>query len=403
MKVLYHHRTMADGAEGIHIREVVRALRELRHEVRVVALAGDPMAGNGANRWKGANGSSATTLRRLIPSFAYEFAEIGYNAVGYRNIMAAVRDFRPDVIYDRYNSYSTAAVRAARQAGLPLILEVNSPVAYERSVYENLQLKLPKLAQRYERNIMRAADRIFAVSTPLKQHLVEAVGVDEDKIRVLPNGADPVRFSPEVSGEVVRQRYGLSGRVVIGFVGILRPWHGVDMLLEALRVVRNRHPHAHLLIVGDGPMQGELETRAHALGLTDAVTFTGRLTHDQVIAHVAAMDISVSPHATFYASPMKILEYMAMGKAVIAPAMDNIRDILSDQSTGVLFTPGDAAALAGALDRVVSNEDMRHALGSRARARVEERFNWRYNAQAVVNEAARLRPYSSFATHTTTR
>ena len=383
MKILYHHRTMADGAEGIHIAEIVKALRVLGHEVQVVALAGDPSqpAPVRATRVKG--------LRRLIPAAAYELAELGYNLVGYRRMMAAVRSFKPDVIYDRYNSYSTAALRAARRARLPLLLEVNAPVAYERSVYEHLQLKWPRLAQRYEARIFAGADRIFVVSSPLKRHLVETLGVGPEKIAVLPNGADPEVFVP-ASGEPIRRRHDLAGRFVVGFVGILRPWHGVDLLLEAFAILRADCPSAHLLVVGDGPIQPQLERHARDLGLRTAVTFTGRLPHAEVVAHVAAMDVCVSPQATFYASPMKIVEYMAMGKAVIAPAMDNIRDLIEDGLTGILVEPDRADALAAALLELVNDAPRRRALGEDARRAVLERFNWRRNARCIADSAQAL-------------
>ncbi len=204
---------MADGAEGIHIREIVLALRALGHEVLVEALAGDSMLAGVARA------SPLGVLRKLIPTFVYELAELGYNVVGYRRLMAAIHEFKPDVIYDRYNSYSTAAMRAARRAGLPLLLEVNAPVVYERSVYEHLRLYLPWLAQRYETSIFTGADRIFVVSTPLKHYLVETLRIDPHKIMVLPNGADPDVFAP-ADGKEVRLQYGIENRTIIGFVGI---------------------------------------------------------------------------------------------------------------------------------------------------------------------------------------
>ena len=383
MKVLYHHRTMADGAEGIHIREIVSALRSLGHEVVVVALAGDP------TRPAPGHASRVTSLRRLIPAFGYEIAELGYNLVGYRRIMAAIGHVRPDIIYDRYNTYSTAAAHAARRAGVPLLLEVNAPGAYERTVDAHLRLKFPRLARNYERWILRRADRIFAVSTPLKDHLAHAVGIDAGKIVVLPNGADPDVFVPGVGGEEVRRRYGIEDRVVIGFVGILRPWHGVDLLLEAFRDLRRTCSSAHLLIVGDGSIQDQLEAHAAELGLGSSVTFTGRLAHQDVVAHVAAMDVTVSPQATFYASPMKVLEYMSMGKAVVAPAMDNIRDIIDDEESGLLFEPGSAVALASAIRRMIADEGLRRRLGEQARRRIVERLNWRQNARRIIEAAAR--------------
>jgi glycosyltransferase involved in cell wall biosynthesis len=385
MRILYHHRTMGDGAEGIHIREIVRALRAIGHDVQVEALAGDPMAAQGASPSR----SRVSSLRRLIPASAYECAELGYNIVGYRRVMAAVRRFRPDVIYDRYNTYSTAAWRAARAAKLPLLLEVNSPMVYERSEYENLPLKFPRLAARYERSIFNGADRIFAVSTPLQRYLVDELNIDERKIVVLPNGADPDVFVP-ADGETTRRRYHLEGQTVVGFVGILRPWHGVDLLLGAFAELRRHRPSTHLLLVGDGPIEEQIAAQARDLGLATAVTLTGRLTHPEVVSHVAAMDICVSPRATFYASPMKILEYLAMGKAVVAPDMDNIRDIISHGRTGILFAPQSASAMGDALRRLVDDDHLRRALGEEGRRSVIERFNWRSNASRIVAEAEEL-------------
>ena len=381
MRILYHHRTMADGAEGIHIREIVSALRSLGHEVRVVALAGDP------SQPAARTSSRLGALRRLIPSAAYEVAELGYNVVGYRQVLTAIREFKPEAIYDRYNSYSTAALRAARRARLPLLLEVNAPVAYERSVYEHLQLKWPWLAKRYERRIFQDADRIFVVSTPLKRHLVDTVGIHPVKIVVLPNGADPDVFAPR-SGVAVRRRYGIENRVIIGFVGILRPWHRIDLLLDAFAEVRRRCSAVHLLIVGDGPIQEQLQSQARELGVAGTVTFTGRLPHADVVDHIAATDVCVSPHATFYASPMKILEYMAMEKPVVAPAMDNIRDIIDDGQTGVLFDPASVGSLAAALLGLVRSDVRRGELGRAGRSRVVEVFNWRRNAARVVDQVS---------------
>jgi glycosyltransferase involved in cell wall biosynthesis len=383
MKILYHHRTMGDGAEGIHIREIVSALRSLGHEVRVVALAGDP------TQSAALRSSGAAKLRRVIPSAAYEIAEIAYNMVGYRRLMEAIRQFSPDVIYDRYNSYSTAALKAARRARLPLLLEVNAPIAYERSVYEHLPLKFPRLATRYERTIFAGADRIFVVSTPLKAHLTGALAVDPQKIVVLPNAADPDVFTP-VDGSVVRRRYAIEDRFVIGFVGILRPWHGLDLLLDAFATFRQRWPTGHLLIVGDGPVQEALESSVRERRLESWVTFTGRLQQHDVVAHVAAMDVTVSPRATFYASPMKILEYMSMGKPVVAPDMDNIRDIIDHGGSGWLFPPEDLTHLVKALETLAHDEQLRRDLGRCGRRRVLEQFNWRGNARRIADEASRL-------------
>ncbi len=379
MKILYHHRTLGDGAEGIHIREMVEAWRGLGHEVRVVSLIGEQTNTtiSQRKRWE--------MVSRLIPSGVYELAELGYNIVGTRKLLRAIREFQPDFIYDRYNSYNTAALRASRRTGLPIILEVNAPVAYERTAYEHLQLKFPRLARRYEKTICSSVDHVFVVSTPLKTYLVQERGVPAEKISVLPNGANPETFHPAIDGSAVRQRYQISDRIVIGFVGILRPWHGVDMLLEAFAQLHTKYPELHLLIVGDGPIQNELKVQSHKQGVGSNVIFTGRLSHDEVCHHVAAMDIAVSPRATFYASPLKILEYMALAKAVVAPNMDNIRDLICHGQNGLLFEPESVESLRSQIDKLLQSSELRASIGKAARHKIETQLSWQRNAQRVLS------------------
>jgi len=397
MKILYHHRTLGDGAEGIHIREMVMALRELGHDVRVVSLiseaglglspSGKKAPASQRRRWE--------TVSRLIPSGVYELAEIGYNVVGARNLLRTIRRFQPDFIYDRYNSYNSAALRAARRAHVPILLEVNAAVTYERTAYERLQLKLPWLARRYEKNICSNVDHVFAVSTPLREFLVQERGVPAENVSVLPNGANPKTFHPSIDGSSVRQQYGISNCIVIGFVGILRPWHGVDMLIDAfaqLHVGQSRVGGLplHLLVVGDGPIQNELESEARKKGVGSNVTFTGRVPHEEVCHYVAAMDIAVSPRAPFYASPMKILEYMAMAKPVVAPDMGNIRDIISHEQNGLLFEPESIDSLRNQIDRLLQNPEKMNSIGQAARQIIETQRNWQQNARRVIDLYQRI-------------
>jgi len=384
-KILYHHRTLGDGAEGIHIREMVAAFRNLGHSVRVVALAGegDSQAPAQKGRW--------SSVARFLPPAAYELAEIGYNVVGRQTIRKAVDSFRPDFIYDRYNSYSAAAVEVGQSHGLPVVLEVNAPVAYERMAYEKLPLRFPGLAQRYERAIFKRATRIIVVSTPLKEFLVEQRGVDEGRIVVMPNGADPVRFQPDPGRAAeLRRQWGFEGRLVIGFVGILRPWHGVEKLVSVMERLVKLEPSAHLLLVGDGPVEGELKETVERLGIRDHVTFTGRVGRDAVRDYIHCMDIAASPKATFYASPMKILEYMAMGLPTVAPDMANIRDIITDGQEGVLFTPDDEESMFDRIRQLLEDGVARRRMGANARARIEQELNWRNNALGVMEIAEKL-------------
>jgi glycosyltransferase involved in cell wall biosynthesis len=373
VKILYHHRTGGEGAEGIHITSMVQAFRGLGHDVRVFSLmAAGAGAGAGAEkgRWLG-------RLVKRLPRALYEVAEMGYNLKAYPEIMRTIRSYRPELIYDRYNLYNDCVMAAARATNVPAFLEVNTPYAYQRRMYE--QLSYPWLATRMEARTWRLADRILVVSTPLKRVVMEA-GIPADRIDVLPNGVDLELFDSRLRAEPANRE---PGGVRIGFVGSLRRWHGVDLLLEAAEPLL-REGRAQVVIVGDGSERGALEEMARERKIGSAVLFAGNVPHDRIPATIATFDIAVSPRSVFYQSPMKILEYMAMKCAVVAPDTENIRDLVIPEREALLFRPDDLASLREALSRLTGDPALRARLGDEARRGVEHRRTWLGNARHVL-------------------
>ncbi len=375
MRILYHHRTLGDGAEGVHIAAMVDALRAIGHEVRVISLIGQQT-----------NVTTARTrmLGRLtchLPRTAYEGMELAYSLVGYRWLTGHIRRWKPDLLYERYTLFNVAGLAAARRAGIPFVLEVNAPLAYERTTYE--QLSLRRIARWCERYVCSRADLVAAVSTPLKEYLVRQ-GVAADRVAVVPNRADPTVFRPNPAArERIRTERGIGPEdVVIGFSGVLRPWHGVELLLEAVARLAQRGCEPHVLIVGDGPSRRDLERRAAERGLSKT-TFVGRVPHSVIPEYLAAVDVGVSPRATFYASPMKIPEYMAMEMVVVAPRMPNIQDLIADGIDGLLFTPEAPESLASVLDAVCRDPERRRRLAESARQSILAGRTWQHNAASI--------------------
>lgn len=376
MRILYHHRTLGDGAEGIHVAEMIKAFRKLGHEVKVVSLIGEQtnVATKKQGKW--------TKIKKMLPGFLFELGEMAYNLHGYRSLSRAVQAFHPDFIYDRYVSYNYSAIGVARTYGIPVMLEVNSPYSYQKQTFDE-KLMFKDLARTFERKISQNASKVITVSTPLKKFLI-SIGVPESQIVVMPNGADPDVFDLSIDASEIRKQIGGEGKIVVGFTGILRPWHGLELLVQAFEAIVREHKQVHLLIVGDGPIRAEIEEDVEKRGLSDKVTVTGRQSHSLVSQYVAVMDIAVSPRATFYASPMKILEYMAMGKAIIAPDMENIRDLLKHQEDGFLFQDEDVSELTRGLQTLIEQKEFRVMLGKNARKKIETERTWLHNAHDVI-------------------
>lgn len=377
MKILYHHRTQAEDAQGIHIAEMVKAFRDLGHKVEMVALVRmDAPSGERARgdlwRW----------ILRYAPDWIYEFMGLAYNLYGYHRLCRAIRSRRPDLIYERYSLNTFCGIWASRRFQIPIVLEVNAPLFLEQRALKKLAFQ--RLARFSERWICSHSNWTVVVSNVMKQLLTQE-GVPPEKITVIPNGVDVQVFHPRVSGEEIRRRYCLGRNVVVGFVGWFRPWHGLDLLLEAMKEAHLAEHGVRLLLVGDGPAYPALRRYIERHDLQSAIIFTGPVLQAEVPAHIAAMDIAVQPSATPYACPMKILEYMAMGKCIVAPDQPNIREILQDRVTGFLFQPGHRESLKSTLLEVLLDHTKREIAGKRACESIYERgYLWKANAQKTL-------------------
>ena len=260
-----------------------------------------------------------------------------------------------DAIYERYSLWSDVGARLRVATHLPFILEVNAPLRQEAAQHRGLENEA--LAAQIEAAQFRAADFVAVVSEELAAY-VAAHGADPAKVHVLPNGVDPQHFHPAVRGHDVRRRYGLKGRIIVGFAGRMRPWHDGLTLLRAFARLHATNPAYHLLLVGD--MSPQFMEAVAAAGLEGAVTCTGPVPHADVPAHLAAMKVAVSSHApaaddAFYFSPLKLMEYLACAVPTVAAAIGQPGRLIQPGYNGYLYPPGDDAALAAAIRALVKN------------------------------------------------
>lgn len=383
MKILYHHRTASKDGQAVHIEEMIDAMRTLGHEVRVVApTLGAPAAQQGA---MGTEVGWVHRLKAALPKAVYELLELAYSLVAYRQLVQAAKDFQPDFIYERYNLFLLSGTLLKRKLGLPLLLEVNSPLVDERLKHSG-GLSLVKLARWAEGTAWRSANFVLPVTQVLAGH-VTAYGVPAERIAVIPNGINRAHFVSAPTSDVAKQRLGLQGQLVLGFTGFVRDWHGVDRVVRWMSTPA-APSNCHLLVVGDGPVRSDLEALAAQLRIAKRVTFTGVIDRHRVPEHVAAFDVALQPAVTAYASPLKLMEYLVLAKAVVAPAEPNLLEVLTDGDNALLFDDKTPGSFEAALTRLCADPVLCAHLAQGALDTITRLdLTWLGNARRVVTLA----------------
>ena len=289
-----------------------------------------------------------------------------------------------DIVYERASLWSIAPMMHAARSSAIGILELNAPLVEEQAQYRTLVQE--RTARALLAASLRTAGLVVAVSEQVASS-ARALAGDVVNVHVVPNGVDARRFALGRADR--RERDGF----VVGFVGTLKPWHGLSTLVDAFaRLVAGGITDARLMVVGDGPERQNIVERMASRNLSDRLTITGAVAHDDVPALLRTMDVAVAPYpalGNFYFSPLKITEYMAAGLPVVASAIGQVSAIVRHDRTGLLVPPGDATSLASALERLHSDPLLRRRLGEEARSFASARCTW---AQALdrILELARV-------------
>ncbi len=370
------------GGFQTHVGETIANLEALGHRVALLDSGKVEFEADGRPRGGGAYGWKER-LPRPLRVAGRDALYLLHNRRFARRLEEFARREGPfDVVYERYHAFEWAPGAWARRARVPWVLEFNASV-------DELELLgglgLGAIGRRIERSVVRRAHHVVAVSGVLGEQL-KAMGVEPGRVHVLHNGVDETRFRPDLDGAPVRRRLGLEGRVVIGFVGSFAAYHGVDLFLEAARRVAAARPDTVFLLVGgrEGNLRYETLRAAAAQGpRAGAVVFAGEVPHAEIPGWLAAMDVAVIPMAADYGSPTKTFEYMAMGRAVVAPAVPALREVLEDRVHALLTRPGDAADLERACLELAGDPALRARLGRAAREAVVARHTWAGNARAI--------------------
>jgi glycosyltransferase involved in cell wall biosynthesis len=315
-----------------------------------------------------------------------------------RAIVAAGRQHEAAIVHV-HSPYRCAlpAIAAARRLGIAVVYEVRG-LWEETAVAEGTLRRgsvAYKLCRQRERNAMRGADAVVVISEALRDAVAER-GVPRERIVVSPNGVDPEALRPRGGGEppeVALLRRGLRGGV-LGYVGSLRRLEGVDELVRAAAELARRGEDVSVLVVGGGTELEPLGVLAASLGLSSRACFTGEVAHEQVAWYYGLIDVLAITRpanaVTELVPPLKPLEAMALGRAVIVSGLPPLRELVRDGETGLVYAPGSVPDLADKAQALLRDGELRARLASAARAWVERERTWAATLAPVHELYARL-------------
>jgi glycosyltransferase involved in cell wall biosynthesis len=327
--------------------------------------------------------------RLRLPRTAVEVMEVLYNQKGRSLLRRAATTFRPDVIYERHALHCRAGLDVAKALGVPLLLEVNSPMVDEMQQLGSLRFRQRALAT--ERAVLGGADAVLAVTRVLADMLIER-GARPDTVHVIGNGAVPERYGPlaRAAAAALRARWRLADDAfALGFIGYMRPWHRLELVVEAM--ARPELASLVLVLIGQGPALPALQALAAQRGVGERLIVCGEVPAELLPAHVMACDGALIPAINPYASPLKLFDSLAAGVPTLAPDQMNLRESIEPGRHGLLFRPGDAEDLVAKLQQLLRNRQFARQLGIAGQERLlQQRWTWVGNAERVVRIAESL-------------
>ncbi len=374
------------GGSVAHMSGVINGMMELGLQPRLFASMSLPVVSD----------LVPVNTIRLDPQ-AYDHLELPYLVFSQQleEVLGEWVGSEPDCfIYQRYSLHSACGAAVANKHGVPLVVEFNGSEVWINQHWGQ-GLRFRRLANAIEEANLRCADLIVCVSTVDARMLISR-GVASDRILVNPNGVDTRTFNPHVRGDDVRSKLDLADKFVYLFSGSFGPWHGVCELVEAfLQMLAREHVgNCVLILVGDGATRQDAERIVKASG-SQGVVFVGAVEPLEVPKYLSAADVLVAPHvpnpdgSEFFGSPIKIFEYLAMGKPIVASRLGQIGEVLTHERNALLFEPGNRDDLVSAMERAFIEDLLRQSLAETARTD-SERYSWTNHTRRII-EALRER------------
>jgi len=388
MKILFYspHPTLyfdAPTGYGSHMRGMVKGFRDEGHIVEVLVLGKQPKSLD----TKTQTNSFKSVLKKLLPKILWrtlkEIQQIRFDKHAAQELQKAVQSFTPDIVYERSAWMSNGSVEVLKSFNIKHIVEINAPFEEEVEEFEKASSFIAHVGKKKLKNLLQSAELVAPITTSLEKYLIENYDVDKKKCLVVANAIDQREIQITNSRvEEIRNSFNLTTKKVIGFVGSIFPYHGVDRLINGVSKLKSTD--SVILIVGDGYLIPELKKLASELGISSRVHFTGSVPKEDIYNYISAMDIVTLPNTEWYCSPVKLFEYGALGKRIIAVNEAGVADIMSNED-GELFENNDNA-FQEALIKAVSEFDIMEEKAKGFQQKIVTHHTWKSNAAAILLE-----------------
>jgi glycosyltransferase involved in cell wall biosynthesis len=393
MKILFYspHPTLyfdAPTGYGSHMRGMVNGFREEGHTVEILVLGNKPQSTESPKQ----SNSFKSILKKVLPKILWrtlkEIQQIRFDKHAAKELRSAIQKFNPDVVYERSSWMSNGSVQVLEQFNIKHVVEINAPFEEEVKEFEKASSFLSFIGKKKLKNLLQSADFVAPITSSLQKHIVKNYGVNPAKCHVIPNAIDKLEIQiTESRVDEIRKKHDLTDKIVVGFVGSIFPYHGVDRLIDAVSKLNNSD--VSLLIVGDGYLIPELKEQAIILGLNSRVHFIGSVPKDDVYNYIAAMDVVTLPNTEWYCSPVKLFEYGGLGKVILSVNEAGVSDIMAD-TDGVLFENNEYA-FQEALNFTISNLSQLKERANTFQQKILWNHTWSANARQICNQLNALK------------
>lgn len=388
MKILFYspHPTLyfdAPTGYGSHMRGMVNGFREEGHTVEILVLGKKPQSRDSSIQ----TNSFKSVLKKVLPKILWrtlkEIQQIRFDKHASNELQIAIQKFNPDMVYERSAWMSNGSVHVLKSFNIKHVVEINAPFEEEVKSFEQTSSFIGAVGKTKLKSLLQSADLVLPITSALQTYLIERYELRSSKCVVVPNAIEKHEIQINESRvAAINKQFNLSEVTVFGFVGSIFPYHGVDRLIKG--VSKLKYTDNAILIVGDGYLIPELKKLASDLGISSRVHFTGSVPKEDIYNYMSAMDILTLPNTEWYCSPVKLFEYGALGKTILAVNEAGVSDIMSNEE-GVLFENNDIA-FQDALLTAITEVDALEVKAKKFQQKVFTMHNWRTNVQKVLQQ-----------------